>query len=174
MSNWNKIFKPIVVLCVITIIVTSALAVTNSMTAPIIAEAIRVAQEKGRTDLLPDATGFTLVDGVFDGVSSVYTTDNNVGTVVTAAAKGYSSTITVMVAFNVDGSIERINITDQAETQGLGTKIISEESFQESFVGLSPDPFTANDIDVITGATISSEAVVDAVNFAVSAYTALD
>ena len=173
MSTWNKILKPIVVLCVITIIVTSALAVTNSMTAPIIAEAIRVAQEKARTDLLPDATGFTKVEGVFEGVSDVYQTENNVGTVITAAAKGYSSTITVMVAFNVDGTIKQINITDQGETAGLGTKIVTEDSFQESFIGLSPEPFTTNEIDAITGATISSKAVVAAVNSAVAAYAAL-
>ena len=34
MSNWNKVFKPIVVLCVICIIITGALAVTNQATAP--------------------------------------------------------------------------------------------------------------------------------------------
>jgi electron transport complex protein RnfG len=36
MSNWNKIFKPIVVLCAICIVITGALAATNSVTAPII------------------------------------------------------------------------------------------------------------------------------------------
>ena len=34
MSNWNKVFKPIVVLCVICIVITGALAATNSATAP--------------------------------------------------------------------------------------------------------------------------------------------
>ena len=45
MSNWNKIFKPIVVLCAICIVITGALAATNSVTAPIIAEATRAAEE---------------------------------------------------------------------------------------------------------------------------------
>lgn len=45
MSNWNKIFKPIVVLCVICIVVTGALAATNGMTAPIIEAATLAAQE---------------------------------------------------------------------------------------------------------------------------------
>lgn len=36
MSNWNKIFKPIVVLVIICIVVTGALAATNGVTAPII------------------------------------------------------------------------------------------------------------------------------------------
>ena len=48
MSNWNRVFKPIVVLVVICIIVTGALAATNKVTKPIIDEAIRVAQEQAR------------------------------------------------------------------------------------------------------------------------------
>ena len=54
MSNWNKIFKPIVVLCVICVVITGALAATNSVTAPIIAEATRLAQEQARQELLPE------------------------------------------------------------------------------------------------------------------------
>lgn len=170
MSTWNKVLKPVVVLCIITVIVTSALAVTNYLTAPIIAEAIRVAEEKARTDLLPDATGFTRVEAEFEGVSDVYNTDNNVGTVITAAAKGYSSTITLMVAFDVEGTIKQINITGQGETVGLGTKIVTEEGFQASFVGLEPVAIGNGEIDIITGATISSDAVIVAVNYAISAY----
>ena len=48
MSNWNRVFKPIVVLVVICIIVTGALAATNKVTKPIIDEATRVAQEQAR------------------------------------------------------------------------------------------------------------------------------
>ena len=61
MSNWNKIFKPIVVLCAICIVITGALAATNNVTKPIIDEATRVAQENARKELLPDATGFSKV-----------------------------------------------------------------------------------------------------------------
>ena len=39
MSNWNKVFKPIVVLCAICVVVTAALAATNQATAPVIAAA---------------------------------------------------------------------------------------------------------------------------------------
>ena len=173
MSNWNKVFKPIVVLSIICIVVTGALAFTNEATAPIIEAATLAAQEQARTELFPDATGFTRADGEFEGVSDVYVTDNNIGTVVTCAAKGYSSTITVMVAFTPDGTIERINITEQGETAGVGTKIISEESFQQSFEGLEATALELSDIDTITGATISSKATVSAVNYAIAAYAAI-
>ena len=174
MSNWNKIFKPIVVLSAICIIITGALAATNSVTAPIIEAATIAAQEAARTELLPEATGFTKVEGVsVDNVSDIYTADNGIGTVITCAGKGYGGTITVMVAFNPDATIKQIKITEQAETAGLGTKIVSEPSFQESFKGLPAAPFTVSDIDAITGATISSKAVTAAVNSAIEAFNAI-
>ena len=61
MSNWNKIFKPIVVLCAICVVITGALAATNAATAPVIAEATRLAQEQARFELLPEADGFSEV-----------------------------------------------------------------------------------------------------------------
>lgn len=170
MSNWNKVFKPIVVLCAICIVITGALAATNSMTAPIIAEATRVAQENARKELLPDADGFTKVDVTVENVSDVYVADNGVGTVITCAGKGYGGTITVMVAFNPDDTVKQIKITEQAETAGLGSKIQTETSFLDSFVALPAEDFEVTDINAITGATISSKAVTAAVNAAIDAY----
>ena len=80
MSNWNKIFKPIVVLCVICIVMTGALAATNSVTAPIIEAATIAAQNKARTELLPEADNFTMVEGLaVENVIEAYTADNGTG-----------------------------------------------------------------------------------------------
>ena len=77
MSNWNKVFKPIVVLCVICIIITGALAATNSVTAPIIEAATIAAQNAARTELLPEADSFSKVEGIaVENVSDVYVADN--------------------------------------------------------------------------------------------------
>ena len=118
MSNWNKVFKPIVVLCAICVVITGALAATNSVTKPIIDEAIRVAQENARKELLPDATGFTLVEGLdVADVVEAYQADNGVGVVVTSTGKGYGGTMTVMVAFTPEGTIKQIKVTDQGYRQ---------------------------------------------------------
>ena len=53
MSNWNKIGKPIVVLCLICVVITGALAATNSATAPVIKAAEEAAAQAARTELLP-------------------------------------------------------------------------------------------------------------------------
>ena len=170
MNNWNKVFKPIVVLSVICIIITGALAATNSVTAPIIEAATAAAQEAARMELVPEATSFTQVEGVSaENVSGIYVADNGEA-VITCHGKGYGGNITVMVAFTTDATVKQIKITEQAETAGLGTKIVSEPSFQESFAGLPAQDFTVSDIAAISGATISSKAVTAAVNAAIDAY----
>ena len=111
MSNWNKIFKPIVVLCVICVVITGALAATNNVTAPIIEAATIAAQNAARTELLPEADNFTQVDVQVENVSGVYVADNGTGAVITCHGKGYGGNITVMVAFKPDATVKQIKIT---------------------------------------------------------------
>lgn len=176
MSNWNKIFKPIVVLVIICIVVTGALAATNSVTDPIIDEATRVAQEKARTELLPEADGFDPVTGVeVENVTDIYKSTNDVGVVITSSAKGYGGDVVVMTAFNPDGTIKQIKVTEQAETKGIGSKVVDTPSYWESYQGLdASQPLVLNeDVDAVTSATISSTALINAVNSAIEAYNAI-
>ena len=173
MSNWNKIFKPIVVLCVICIVVTGALAATNSVTAPIIEAATLAAQEAARTELLPDAQGFEKVEGVdVANVSDVYRTTNDVGVVITSSAKGYGGDVVVMTAITPDGNIKQIKVTEQYETKGIGSNVVSTPSYWERYEGVSAGQALVlnQDIDAYSGATISSRAVLTAVNSAIEAY----
>ena len=173
MSNWNKIFKPIVVLCVICIVVTGALAATNGMTAPIIEAATLAAQEAARTELLPDAQGFEKVEGVdVANVSDVYRTTNDVGVVITSSAKGYGGDVVVMTAITPDGNIKQIKVTELSETKGIGSKVVATPSYWERYEGVSAGQALVlnQDIDAYSGATISSKAVLSAVNSAIEAY----
>lgn len=173
MSNWNKIFKPIVVLCVICIVVTGALAATNGMTAPIIEAATLAAQEAARTELLPDAQGFEKVEGVdVANVSDVYRTTNDVGVVITSSAKGYGGDVVVMTAITPDGNIKQIKVTEQYETKGIGSNVVSTPSYWERYEGVSAGQALVlnQDIDAYSGATISSKALLSAVNSAIEAY----
>ena len=173
MSNWNKIFKPIVVLCVICIVVTGALAATNRVTAPIIEAATLAAQEAARTELLPDAQSFEKVEGIdVANVSDVYRTTNDVGVVITSSAKGYGGDVVVMTAITPDGNIKQIKVTEQSETKGIGSNVVSTPSYWERYEGVSAAQALVlnQDIDAYSGATISSRAVLTAVNSAIEAY----
>lgn len=177
MSNWNKIFKPIVVLVIICIVVTGALAATNSKTAPIIEAAKVAAENAARTELLPEAEGaFTPVENVeVENVSAIYVADNGAGTIITSSAKGYGGDVVVMTAFNPDGTIKQIKVTEQAETKGIGSKVVATPSYWENYMGLdASDALVLNeDVDAVTSATISSTALINAVNSAIEAYNAI-
>ena len=84
---------------------------------------------------------------------------------VTASAQGFGGPVAVEAAFE-DGKISYIAIGDDqfAETPGLGAKAL-EEAFQAQFIGKTM-PLALTDIDAIAGATITSTAVVDALNAA--------
>lgn len=179
MSNWNRVFKPIVVLCVICIVITGALAATNSATAPIIAEAKAAAEKAARSELLPEADDFKEVTGVaVDNVTAVFEATNGAGYVITSTSKGYGGTMTVMVAFSPDSTIKQIKVTEQGETQGIGSKVAGTPSYWERYVGqpangqlkINKDGGT---IDAENGATISSRALARAVSSAIEAYNAI-
>lgn len=177
MSNWNKIFKPIVVLVIICIVITGALAATNGVTAPIIEKAKIAAENAARTELLPEAEGaFTPVEGVeVENVSAIYVADNGAGTIITSSAKGYGGDVVVMTAFSPDGTVKQIKVTEEAETKGIGSKVVATPSYWENYKGLdASDALVLNeDVDAVTSATISSTALLNAVNSAIEAYNAI-
>ncbi|MBQ3588276.1 MAG: FMN-binding protein [Oscillospiraceae bacterium] len=169
-STWNDILKPVVVLTVICLVVSGLLGLTNSITAPIIEENARLAADAARIELLPEATdGFEMVEGVdMEGVTEVYKAKNGCGYTVTAFGKGYGGAVNYMVAFDANGKIVNLKVLSHSETAGLGSKIENPE-FLAKFVGTEKE-LTSGDIDMIGGATISSNASLDAVNTARKAF----
>ncbi|MDD4080029.1 MAG: FMN-binding protein [Eubacteriales bacterium] len=90
-----------------------------------------------------------------------------------AEAKGYAGPVAVDAAFNTDSSIKELHVGDTRfeETDGLGSKA-REEAFTSQFVGKQPplrlrkpdEPQSSSTIDSVTAATVTSQAVVDAIN----------
>ena len=169
-STWNDILKPVVVLTVICVVVSGLLGLTNSITAPIIEENARLAADAARIELLPTATdGFELVEGVdMDGVTEIYKAKNGAGYTITAFGKGYGGAVNFMFAFDNDGKLVDLKVLSHSETAGLGSKIENPE-FLAKFKGTTKD-LTSSDIDMIGGATISSNASLDAANTARKAF----
>ena len=87
------------------------------------------------------------------------------GEVFSASAQGFAGPVAVEVTV-ADGKISAIKIGDDsfAETPGFGAKAL-EADFQNQFIGKAL-PLTAADIDGIAGATVTTNAVIEAVNAA--------
>lgn len=99
------------------------------------------------------------------------------GVAIEGFGQGFGGDIGVMVGFNVnDDSLINIDITTHKETPGLGSRV-SEDSFKKQFEG---KPLHAvllksqgGEIDAISGATVSSNGTVLAINDAGNQYKSL-
>ncbi len=94
----------------------------------------------------------------------------------TYSNNGFGGRIELIVGFNVDGSIKNFKIISSHETPGLGTKV-DEPRFKEQFKGFYPRRQVlkvkqdGGDIDAVTAATVSSRAVLKAIERALSAFS---
>lgn len=180
----KKSFSLIIVLTCTAIISGTVLAFLNAITKPRIeAHAARVLQN-AVTDVLPGIDSYsreTIEDVEF------FLGKDKEGNVINVAfqaiGNGFQSKLKILVGMDTEmKSILSINILEQMETPGLGTKIETDPGnkenrswFPHQFKGLNLDNQNVSlkneepdkdkgQIMVITGATISSKAVVEIVN----------
>ena len=101
------------------------------------------------------------------------------GYTIKVAPKGYNGAVELVVGISIKGKVEGIKIIAQNETPGLGANSVKPE-FSDQFKGkaLTPElvvvkkpPSKPNEIDAITGATITSKAVTLGVNEAIKVFT---
>lgn len=94
--------------------------------------------------------------------------DSLVGYCVEVVTSGFGGDITMMVGFGADGRVKGVSIVSMSETPGLGSKA-GEAAFLSQYKDQAGMLTLGEDVDAITGATISSRAVTDGVNKAVAA-----
>lgn len=169
---------PIIVLFIICAIVTTALALTYQITKPIINDINIKNANIARTEVMPDGGGsFTAQEGTWqENIFDVYDADNNSGHVITSFAKGFGGNVVVMTGINNEGLITGVKVTQHSETPGLGTKAMTPEylaQYKEQSKITRTNEEDATQIDAITGATITSNAVFEAVSEALKQFTAL-
>ncbi|MBE6879131.1 MAG: FMN-binding protein [Ruminococcaceae bacterium] len=173
-STWNDLLKPVVVLTLICAVVSTALAFVNNITAPIIAEAAAKAADAARYELLPEADGFEKIEVEVEGVTEMYKATNDKGYVISAQGNGYggNGSVKLMIAYDNEGTITNIKVIDcSGETPGIGDKIVSEPWYMEQYIGLNGEAKKGENVDLISGTTISSGAALNAVNAAYKAFS---
>lgn len=176
--NIKAVLVPAVALLIICLVSTTLLAGTNMLTEDKIAENLVKTETLSRSIVLPEAKTYGEVQTLENGVNYCEGTDNLgavAGYVFTSSAKGYGGAVSVMVGIDKDGVITGIEILSHDETPGLGANSTKPE-FKNRFLGKSGELTvnkTSNDgqnIQAITAATITSKAVVNAVNAATEAF----
>ncbi len=140
----------------------SSLAIVNSITKPIIIARAKADEEASLRKVMPEGERFEPVKSAEEIIYyKVYNKDAEfIGVAFKAQGKGYSSTIETMAGMKKDATITAIKILSQAETPGLGNSI-TEPSFTNRFNNKNLQDLAK--VQAITGATISSKAVIDSV-----------
>lgn len=133
-----------------------------------------------RKALLPDSTEFSVLSpyalvGEFDAIEQIHRAVQGrdaAGYVFELASKGFVDQVAVRAAIDAQGTITGVALVSQNETPEYGGRIESAEgeAFLKQFAGKPAEGF-GEDIDVIGGATITSNAVVKSVKQAAAFYT---
>lgn len=179
MRNIIKLGSILLIICSIA---AALLGLTNNITSPIIEKLNIASNNEARQKVLPEAKTFKALDGMTNGlISEVYEGIDNskvIGYTIKALPMGYGGDIEVMVGISKAGIITGVNIGNNSETPGLGSKA-SEAEFKNQFnqknsnSELKVVKGKANsdeDIVAISGATISSNAVTNGVNAAINLF----
>ena len=113
-----------------------------------------------------------------DVIQALDDNGNQIGYIVKSNVRGYSSTISVATGYSLDGVVQGIELLANNDTPGFGMELSNPE-FKNRFSGVQTDQFVLtkgsasndNDIDVYSGATITTTAVIKAVNAGISFLT---
>lgn len=186
MSNILKLGLNLFVICAVA---AGLLAGTNQITDPVIKKMNIQANNEARQTVLPEAKEFKIVDAKdYENKSDVEVVEvykglngsDALGYTIKVLPKGYGGAIEVMVGITSQGQIAGINIGNMTETPGLGAKA-KEEVFYGQYIGkpatnlevIKSGAAGETEIQAISGATITSQAVTTGVNTAVEVYNSL-
>ena len=144
--------------------------------------------------LLPDSKEFTLeaYDGEDEIIRSVHKAEN--GFVIETVTYGYAGEIIMFIGVNNEGHVTGLVVRDMSETFGLGAQALTDHVFLSQFLNISgqaavstpgADAFSGATgesteaeaevyVDAISGATVTSKAIVRCVNAAVAYVTGAD
>ncbi len=177
----SSLFNMVAALLAVSVCSAAAIGYVHQITE----EPIAIAKKQKTLNAIRDMVGnfdnnpFDEKTLLSDGQTELYPAREN-GIITSVAVKsqsnnGFGGKIELIAGILTDGTLVGYKIIEQNETPGLGTKV-TERKFSSQFEGM--DTRTGifdlrkdgGEIDAVTGATISSRAVVEAVKKAVSAY----
>ena len=171
----------------ITLIASAGVGVVNMITEEPIALAKEAATKAALTEVLPAFDSTEEQTLTIDELPITVYTARRGGQVAgyavqTMTKQGFNGVVRLMVGFTPDGEVVNVNVLEQSETPGLGTKMadagnpllgsiqgqkLENKKLVDGKLAVTKD---GGDVDALTAATISSRAYVDAVNRAWMAY----
>ena len=151
----------------ITLVASAGVGFVNMITVEPIAAAKEAATLAALNEVLPAFDATTTEELTIDDMPITVYTATAGGSVSGYAVQsmtkqGFGGVVRLMVGFTPEGEVVNVNVLEQTETPGLGTKMADDGKLAVTKDG--------GDVDALTAATISSRAYVDAINRAWMAY----
>lgn len=191
-DNMKSMIKDAMILFAITLMAGLILGTVYQVTKDPIAKQKEKAKQEACKEVFADAAGFELIDqetltgkisqqewtdAGFSGVSigevmqASDASGSSLGYVITVTShEGYGGDISYMLGVQKDGTLNGISILSIAETAGLGMRAeeILKPQFTdkqvESFESVKSGAMSDSQIDAISGATITTDAMISGVN----------
>ncbi|MCI5530872.1 MAG: RnfABCDGE type electron transport complex subunit G [Blautia sp.] len=193
----NRIIKDTIAITVITLVSGLLLGVVNDITAGPIAKQQAAAKEAAYKEVFADADTFETVSSGEDADLEAYLDENGfkgqdinevmlakdssgaeIGYAFTVTTKeGYGGDIQFAMGIQDDGTLNGISILSIGETAGLGMRATTDE-FKNQFKDRNVEKFTYtktgatqdDEIDALSGATITTNAMTNGVNAGLCAF----
>ncbi|WP_125151949.1 RnfABCDGE type electron transport complex subunit G [Clostridium rectalis] len=181
----NKGVKGTLVLFLITSICALILSITHSATKDIIVfrekmESLQLDMifPHRRADNVKELSKGMAEDSIISALYEVYGGKDLIGHAIMVVSKGMGGPMKMTVGVSKEGKISGIKVSSHSETPGIGD-IVEKQSFIDRFKNISikeglklvkTSPNNGNEIEAVTGATITSAAVTSGVNEAIKFY----
>lgn len=153
---------PVILLTVVVAISVTLLTFTDRLTRDKIEYQKEQKIQSMLFEIFPNMSRYDFENDIY----TIYSDGAKIGYAFLAVGKGYGGDIDILVGLEDETTIKGISIVSHSETPGLGSRI-TESFFTDQFTGLSIDEVAlkrnGGEVDAITGSTISSRAVINAV-----------
>jgi electron transport complex protein RnfG len=166
-KNMKDFLKLIFVLFVTCAVAAGSLSFINQVTKQPIAEFVKIEKLESMKKVQPDATEFKVLleNRLWEALQG----KDSIGYVIMTKNNGYGGPLTIMFGLDLDLSVTKVRIISHNETPGLGAKITTPEFIGQydgksvDEIRLKKDDPAKGAIDAISGATVSSRAVTNAI-----------
>lgn len=199
----SKIIKDAIALTLITLVAGMALGAVHGITKEPIARQEALAKEDAYKEVFADAESYETVEmtdelanqlrssldsegykaqSIDEVVDAVDGSGNSLGYVITViTSEGYGGDIKFSMGIQADGTMNGISILSISETAGLGMRANTDE-FKSQFVGKNTDQIVYtkngasadNEIDALSGATVTTNAMTNGVNAGLCAFRVME
>lgn len=199
----NKIIKDAMALTLITLVAGAALGAVHGITKEPIARQEALTKAEAYKEVFEEANDYSTVEmtdelagqlrdsldsegyqaqSIEEVVEAVDGSGTSLGYIITViSSEGYGGDIKFTMGVQSDGTMNGISILSISETAGLGMRANTDE-FKSQFVGKNTDKLVYtkngasadNEIDALSGATVTTNAMTNGVNAGLCAFRVME